>query len=266
MGFHEEGVGRGHTVEGRTAATKEQRVREGRAHAALVFDGATCVGWCQFGPTDELPRIKHRRAYEQGLDALPDWRITCFFVDSGYRRRGVAVGRARRRAGGDRAAGRRDGGELPAGHGGGKVSAAFLHNGTLSLFEHHGFERDAPDRQAPLGRGAGGGMRGSIPDARGRSSPHDRRTRSPSPPRPAWHVSRIRAQRRIASQRGSAAAAGGGTRRGPRAAARRGGGRRRRGLRGAGGDGGCARRPATPSMPRAGQQHVEGRQPRTKSR
>ena len=89
MAFHEEGVGRGHTVEGNRRA-KEQRVREGRAHAALVFDDATCVGWCQFGPTAELPRIKHRRAYEQGLDALPDWRITCFFVDSGYRRRGVA--------------------------------------------------------------------------------------------------------------------------------------------------------------------------------
>jgi len=26
-----------------------------------VLDGATCVGWCQFGGTDELPRIKHRR-------------------------------------------------------------------------------------------------------------------------------------------------------------------------------------------------------------
>ncbi|TGT32056.1 GNAT family N-acetyltransferase, partial [Mesorhizobium sp. M4B.F.Ca.ET.169.01.1.1] len=70
---------------------KEARVRDGSAHAALVFDGSACVGWCQFGSTGELPRIKHRRAYEEGLTALPDWRITCFFIDKGRRGEGVAA-------------------------------------------------------------------------------------------------------------------------------------------------------------------------------
>ena len=140
MGFHAEGVGRGHTVEG-NRRTKEQRVREGRAHAALVFDGPTCVGWCQFGPTDELPRIKHRRAYEEGLEALPDWRITCFFVDSGHRRRGVASAAL---GGALQEIARLGGGTVesyPQDTAGDRVSAGFLHNGTLSLFEHHGFER-----------------------------------------------------------------------------------------------------------------------------
>jgi GNAT superfamily N-acetyltransferase len=90
MGFHEEGVGRGRTAQQNRAA-KETGVREGRAHAALVFDGASCVGWRQFGPTDELPRIKHRRAYLEGLAELPDWRITWFFVDRNHRRSGVAA-------------------------------------------------------------------------------------------------------------------------------------------------------------------------------
>ncbi|TIT81397.1 MAG: GNAT family N-acetyltransferase, partial [Mesorhizobium sp.] len=67
------------------------RVRNGSTHAALVFDGAACVGWCQFGPTGELPRIKHRRAYEEGLTNLPDWRITCFFIDKARRGEGVAA-------------------------------------------------------------------------------------------------------------------------------------------------------------------------------
>src|SRR6185312_8545450 len=89
MSFHPEGVGRRKTAR-QNQSEKECRVREGRAHAALVYDGAACVGWCQFGPTDELPRIKRRRAYEDGLTALPDWRITCFFVDRGHRRSGVA--------------------------------------------------------------------------------------------------------------------------------------------------------------------------------
>ena len=140
MGFHAEGVGRHKTAE-QNRTEKECRVREGRAHAALVYAGDDCVGWCQFGTTDELPRIKHRRAYEQGLEALPDWRITCFFVDSGCRRRGVASAAL---DGALREIGRLGGGTVesyPQDTAGGTVSAGFLHNGTLSLFEHHGFER-----------------------------------------------------------------------------------------------------------------------------
>jgi hypothetical protein len=57
---------------------KECRVREGRAHAALVFDGLAAVGWCDFGPTHELPRIKLKRDYQNGLTKFPDWRITFF--------------------------------------------------------------------------------------------------------------------------------------------------------------------------------------------
>jgi hypothetical protein len=60
MAFHAEGVGR---TPAQSRSEKERRVREGRAHAALVYDGPTCVGCCQFGPTDEMPRIKHRRTY-----------------------------------------------------------------------------------------------------------------------------------------------------------------------------------------------------------
>ena len=89
MAFHSEGVGRGKTP-AQNRADKEVRVREARAHAALVYDGATCVGWCQFGVPDELPRIKNRRAYLDGLVDLPDWRITCFFSARGKRGQGVA--------------------------------------------------------------------------------------------------------------------------------------------------------------------------------
>jgi len=106
-----------------------------------VYDGSTCVGWCQFGPTDELPRIKHRRVYLEDLNALPGWRITCFFIDSKYRRKGVAsaalegaLGEIARLGGGTVES-------YPEDTGGRKVSASFLHNGTLAMFESHGFER-----------------------------------------------------------------------------------------------------------------------------
>ena len=143
MAFHAEGVGRGRTPEQNRSA-KQQRVRQGRAHAALVYDGAECVGWCQFGPTDELPRIKHRRAYLDGLEdpgALPDWRITCFFVDRARRRTGVASAAL---DGALREIARLGGGTVesyPEDADGRSVSASFLHNATVAMFENQGFRR-----------------------------------------------------------------------------------------------------------------------------
>ena len=43
---------------------KERLVREGNAHAALVFDGDAAVAWAQYGTPDELPNIHHRKEYE----------------------------------------------------------------------------------------------------------------------------------------------------------------------------------------------------------
>jgi len=140
MGFHAEGVGRTKTV-AQNRAEKETRVRDGRAHAALVYDGATAVGWCQFGAPDELPRIKRRRAYEDGLVALPDWRITCFFVDRRHRRAGVAAAAL---AGALAEIARLGGGTVesyPEDAAGRSVSGSFLHNGTVAMFESQGFQR-----------------------------------------------------------------------------------------------------------------------------
>lgn len=140
MGFHSEGVGGDRTAE-ENRENKERRVREGRTHAALVYDGSACVGWCQFGPTDELPRIKSRRAYEAELTHLPDWRITCFYVGKGFRGRGVAAASL---AGAVDEIARLGGGMVesyPEDAEGRKVSGSFLHNGTLAMFEQQGFKR-----------------------------------------------------------------------------------------------------------------------------
>ena len=140
MGFHEEGVGRHKTPEQNRRA-KECRVREGRAHAALVFERDTCMGWCQFGPPEELPRVKHKRAYLADLTALPDGRITCFFVDKRRRRSGVAEAALAGALQEIARLGRGTVESYPEDADGRKVSSSFLHNGTLALFERHGFER-----------------------------------------------------------------------------------------------------------------------------
>jgi GNAT superfamily N-acetyltransferase len=136
MAFHAKGMSAA-----QNRLEKEARVREGRAHAALVFDGAACVGWCQFGPTDELPRIKHQRAYRDGLTSLPDWRITCFFVDKSYRGKGVAAAALE---GAVQEISRLGGGTVesyPEDVEGRPVAGAFLHNATLAMFERQGFAR-----------------------------------------------------------------------------------------------------------------------------
>lgn len=138
MAFHPQGIERAKSAE-QNRSEKERRVREGHTHAALVFDGPTCVGWCQFGPTEELPRIKNLRAYREGLTALPDWRITCFFVDKAYRGKGVA-GVAL--AGAMQEIARLGGGTVESypDQVEGRSVAAFLHNGTVPMFERQGFK------------------------------------------------------------------------------------------------------------------------------
>ncbi len=141
MGFHPKGPGWGKDPE-LNRAEKQERVGNGEAHAALVYDGDQCVGWCQFGVPDELPRIKNKRAYEADLEDLPDWRITCFFVGKGHRGQGVAAAAL---AGALEEITRLGGGVVesyPDDVGEGlKISSSFLHNATLALFEQHGFER-----------------------------------------------------------------------------------------------------------------------------
>lgn len=141
MAFHDAAARRRKFSVQELRAQKEKRVCEGHAHAALVFDAKACIGWCQFGPTEELPAIHHKRAYEEGLKILPDWRITCFFVDKGRRRSGVADAAL---AGAVEQIAELGGGTVesyPEDAEGRKVSGSFLHNGTLAMFEAQGFER-----------------------------------------------------------------------------------------------------------------------------
>ena len=72
-------------------AYKERLVRKGKAHAALVFDDDVAVAWCEYGSPEELPNIYHLKEYDAGLHKAPDYRLTCFFVDRNYRRKGVAA-------------------------------------------------------------------------------------------------------------------------------------------------------------------------------
>lgn len=140
MGFHPEGVHNKDVTPAMNRDRKLQRVRAGTTHAALVFDGEECVGWCQFGSPEELPRIKSRAAYDKGATTPPTWRIACNFVGKGHRREGVATAALTGAL------------RLIADLGGGTVEgypedatsvpAGFLYNGALSTYEKAGFTHD----------------------------------------------------------------------------------------------------------------------------
>jgi GNAT superfamily N-acetyltransferase len=120
---------------------KEQLVRSGDAHAALVFDEqGVAQGWCQYGSTDEIS-LRHRREYLKDPPPAARWRIACIFVDKRHRGQGVA------RAGLEGALAQ------IAAAGGGLVEAIsettadreaqgrFLFSATVELFEQYGFAR-----------------------------------------------------------------------------------------------------------------------------
>jgi GNAT superfamily N-acetyltransferase len=123
-------------------ARKERLVSEGWAHAALVFDGAAALAWCEYGTPEELPNIYHRKEYTAGLDGLPDYRLTCLFVDKSHRRKGLAGVALHGALDLIAAAGGGVVEAYPQDTGGHQVSASFLYNGTRSLFEQAGFSYD----------------------------------------------------------------------------------------------------------------------------
>ena len=141
--FHPDGPERGQGAQA-NRELKKRYVEQGKAHAALVVDGDEAIAWCEYGTPEELPTIHHRKQYEAECDALPDYRLTCIFVDRRYRRRGLAEAALRGAL------------ELIARAGGGvvegypheisdkKMSSSFLYNGTRGLYERVGFEYVRP--------------------------------------------------------------------------------------------------------------------------
>jgi GNAT superfamily N-acetyltransferase len=72
---------------------KKSLVDQDRSHGVLLYDRGNPIGWCAYGLKQEFPRIDNGRNYKR-LDLLDEpekvWRITCFFVDRDYRKKGVA--------------------------------------------------------------------------------------------------------------------------------------------------------------------------------
>ena len=88
-----------------------------------------------------MPNIKHKRKYDQEAPPLPDWRITCFYVDRKHRGQGIA--RVALEGALDQIA--NFGGGLveaiPEVTAGREAQGRFLFSATVELFDQYGFTR-----------------------------------------------------------------------------------------------------------------------------
>jgi GNAT superfamily N-acetyltransferase len=126
---------------------KKGLVETGHAHGIIVYAKREPVGWCQYGPQEELPRIDKTRKY-QGLapqqTTKPLWRITCFAVLKPYRKRGVgsaalkAVLESIKKKGGGLVEG------YPISRWESRAFGNESTHGTASMFEKAGFKKVAP--------------------------------------------------------------------------------------------------------------------------
>lgn len=118
---------------------KRELVEDGQTHGILVYSNGEPVGWCQYGPREELPRFDRSRTYralalESDTEKL--WRITCFVVHTKYRKRGVATAALKAVL----EAVRKRGGGLVEAYPIIRWGAYQEYLGTLSMFQKEGFE------------------------------------------------------------------------------------------------------------------------------
>ena len=96
MYYHRTGGTQGKTLEERTERNHRDihdLVFSGKNRSVLIYHKGKAIASAQYGTTDELPRPGNGRNYK-ALN-LPEtrkklWRITCFFVDREYRRKGIS--------------------------------------------------------------------------------------------------------------------------------------------------------------------------------
>lgn len=110
------------------------------APGVIAYDGAEPVGWCAFGPRNEMGRLQRSKTIPR-LDDRPVVSIVCFVVRADHRRQGVA--RVMLEAAMDylREQGVQTAEAYPIDNDGRKISSAFAYVGTVPLFESCGFAK-----------------------------------------------------------------------------------------------------------------------------
>lgn len=138
MFFHRAGKFEARAYE-KNREAKRVLVNRGMAHGTLVYCGNDPVGWCQFGPREELTRVDGKRGYAPVAEDA--WRVTCLFITPGHRRSGLAKLAVAESV---KAMGKLGAETVEAYPVEGESSSTLLWSGTPHLFEASGFSRARP--------------------------------------------------------------------------------------------------------------------------
>lgn len=129
-------------------AAFRRRVRAGPPPGVLAYVTGDPVGWCAVAPRSEYDYLTRSRVLRQ-LDDRPVWSVSCLFVASPYRGRGLSVKLLRAAV---EMAGKA-GAEIVEGYPvipyAARMPAAFAWTGTLAAFREAGFQevaRGSPKR------------------------------------------------------------------------------------------------------------------------
>ena len=127
-------------------------LKQGRVQGALAVAEDKPVGWCNFGPREDFPRLGRSRVLS--YRAAPEtWSVNCFFIAAGWRKRGVAGAllKAAMATAFQRGAKVLEAYPTPQ-KTGQPLAAAFAWTGTRSLFAKAGFKPSADNGRVWLKR------------------------------------------------------------------------------------------------------------------
>jgi GNAT superfamily N-acetyltransferase len=65
-------------------------VESGEIPGIMAYHHNRPVGWCSVAPREQFLRLERSRILKP-LDDLPVWSVVCFFIDRGFRNRGISV-------------------------------------------------------------------------------------------------------------------------------------------------------------------------------
>ena len=129
-------------------AAFRRRVRAGPPPGVLAYVNEAAVGWCAIAPRSEYDYLARSRVLRP-FDGREVWSVSCLFVASPYRRRGLSVKLLRAAV---EMAGKA-GAEIVEGYPvipyAARMPAAFAWTGTLAAFRQAGFQevgRGSPKR------------------------------------------------------------------------------------------------------------------------
>jgi len=109
------------------------------APGLLAYDGGRPVGWVSLGPREDYERLAYSKLLAP-VDDVPVWSIVCFVVSRRARRNGVATALLAAAIEFARSHGATWLEAYPIDASAGRVPAANVYRGTLSMFERAGFE------------------------------------------------------------------------------------------------------------------------------